>query len=50
MLSKKKQKTMTLDSIIHIFYFLKRFPEWDFCGTPWTNPEIFDRFSPRFDL
>jgi dipeptidyl aminopeptidase/acylaminoacyl peptidase len=23
------------------------FPEWDLKGTPWTNPEMYDRFSPH---
>jgi dipeptidyl aminopeptidase/acylaminoacyl peptidase len=23
------------------------FPEWDLQGTPWTNPEMYDRFSPH---
>ena len=23
------------------------FPEWEFKGTPWTNPEIYSRFSPH---
>ncbi len=22
------------------------FPEWEFKGTPWTNPELYERFSP----
>jgi dipeptidyl aminopeptidase/acylaminoacyl peptidase len=23
------------------------FPEWEFKGTPWTNPEMYSRFSPH---
>ena len=23
------------------------FPEWDLKGTPWTNPDMYDRFSPH---
>lgn len=23
------------------------FPEWEFKGTPWTNPEMYDRWSPH---
>ena len=23
------------------------FPEWEFQGTPWTNPEMYERFSPH---
>jgi dipeptidyl aminopeptidase/acylaminoacyl peptidase len=23
------------------------FPEWEFKGTPWTNPAMYDRWSPH---
>jgi len=24
------------------------FPEWEFKGTPWTNPEMYEKFSPSY--